>query len=229
VLWSYYSDAFSGKWDGINKLEFVFANVAFVMIMILFVIMCIFLQFHKELIDKNSSTLENLEEKKSGPPTTSFDMGWEFNWCQVMGKNKWLWPIPYIGDKGKPNGDGVVFPKKEGGNVNSQYEMNEYGDTDDDKKELNQEENQFENPLTDYAKTYNQSMAPGQKVQTNQQEGKQQQLSQNYSRPQLNSNSGGNNPLTANTHFQNSYSNNQNQNSSQGNAYGGNTAVNHNQ
>jgi len=41
-----------------------------------------------------------------------YDQGSEFNWAQVMGKNKALWLIPYIGKAGYPNGDGVVFPSR---------------------------------------------------------------------------------------------------------------------
>ena len=43
-------------------------------------------------------------------------MGYYFNWVQVMGKNKWLWPFPIylnsgiIFKKGKPVGDGVLWP-----------------------------------------------------------------------------------------------------------------------
>ena len=63
-----------------------------------------------------------------------------------MGKNKLLWPFPYIGDAGRPNGDGVVFPKKEQNRRDSTWEMQD-NDIEDDKKE-----NEFNNPLMDFAK-----------------------------------------------------------------------------
>lgn len=66
------------------------------------------------LIENNSTTIENLEEKSSGSGFTNYqyDQGSEFNWNQVMGKNRFLWLIPYIGKAGYPNGDGVVFPSR---------------------------------------------------------------------------------------------------------------------
>ena len=42
-----------------------------------------------------------------------YDMGKDLNWSQVLGKNKLLWPLPYIGSRWKPNGDGVVYFKKD--------------------------------------------------------------------------------------------------------------------
>jgi hypothetical protein len=59
---------------------FVIACAALVMILILFGIMTAFIKFHIELLDKNCTTIENLEEKKSGPSTVSYDIGVDFNW-----------------------------------------------------------------------------------------------------------------------------------------------------
>ena len=75
--------------------------VALIMMGVLFGIMTAFLNFHIDLVNRNSTTIENLEEKKSGPSQVSYDIGKEFNWMQVMGKNKGLWWLPYFGGVGK--------------------------------------------------------------------------------------------------------------------------------
>lgn len=47
----------------------------------------------------------------------SYDISPEFNWMQVMGKSKFFWFIPHIEGVGGPNGDGVVFPHKNGSDI----------------------------------------------------------------------------------------------------------------
>ena len=102
----------------------ILTAIAIVMILVLFGIMTAFIQFHIELLDKNSTTIENLEEKKSGASNTNYDIGEEFNWMQVFGRNKSLWWLPYFGGVGEPNGDGVVFPHK--GRDNQGTELDDY-------------------------------------------------------------------------------------------------------
>lgn len=103
----------TGLKDPYNLADFVFACISFIFIMVLFVTLTNFIAFHWDLIDKNSTTLENLEEQRSGTSVNyMYDQGSEFNWAQVMGKNKAMWFIPYIGKAGYPNGDGVVFPSR---------------------------------------------------------------------------------------------------------------------
>jgi palmitoyltransferase len=93
--------------------DFVFCCISFVFTCVLFVTLTNFIAFHWNLIERNSTTLENLEEMRSGHSVGNmYDQGSEFNWAQVMGKNKVLWFIPYIGKSGYPNGDGVVFPSR---------------------------------------------------------------------------------------------------------------------
>ena len=41
-----------------------------------------------------------------------YNMGKYYNWIQVFGKEKYLWPFPFFTESGKPFGDGVVWPKK---------------------------------------------------------------------------------------------------------------------
>jgi len=136
-------------------------------------------------------------------------MGSEFNWCQVMGKNKWLWPIPYIGSEGKPNGDGVVFPKKESNRRDSTYELQE-NESENNEYLRDRGDDGFENPLADYADKYQKSMVPANQGGYG-----------NYGGTPL----GGNplhgsqaNPLIANTNFKQSYGQS-NYNSGQNNQY----------
>lgn len=105
-----------------NMTMFLLAVIALVVMLILFGIMTAFIKFHIDLLNKNSTTIENLEEKKSGPSTVSYDIGSDFNWMQVMGKNKALWWLPYLGGIGGPNGDGVVFPHKNGENQGTELD-----------------------------------------------------------------------------------------------------------
>ena len=64
-----------------------------------------------ELLFDNTTTIESLDRKRN--PNNQydvlflikFDMGNYFNWVQVMGKNKWLWPFPiYLNS-------GIIFNK----------------------------------------------------------------------------------------------------------------------
>lgn len=73
-----------------------------------------FFKFHIDLIVYNSSTIENLEKEKIGKNVNEsiYDIGLEGNFLQVFGFNKWLWPFPIFGKTGKPNGDGIIWPKQ---------------------------------------------------------------------------------------------------------------------
>lgn len=31
------------------------------------------------------------------------------NWYQIFGKNPWLWPLPILGESGKPEGNGITW------------------------------------------------------------------------------------------------------------------------
>lgn len=67
-----------------------------------------FLRFHLKLASQNKTTIESLESK--GKEFNSrFDNGPEFNWYQIFGTNKLLWPFPLFLDSGKPLGDGVYW------------------------------------------------------------------------------------------------------------------------
>ena len=96
-----------------------------------------FVHFHFQLIESNSTTIEQMENERSGHKAlaqsgvkssiihmSAYDQGTLVNWSQVMGKNKVLWFVPYIGSYWKPNGDGVVFPKNENDRDLSMIEEN---------------------------------------------------------------------------------------------------------
>ena len=41
-------------------------------------------------------------------------MGTMLNWCQVFGRNPFLWFVPVMGKTGKPEGSGVTWLTKNG-------------------------------------------------------------------------------------------------------------------
>jgi hypothetical protein len=54
-----------------------------------------FVNFHIQLILKNSTTIENMDKKLKS--TFPYNNGVEINLLQVFGKNKWLWLLPMYG------------------------------------------------------------------------------------------------------------------------------------
>lgn len=75
-------------------------------------IISLFLKYHLDLVLRNVTTIEQLDEKRGNPMQFSFDMGREWNWNFVFGKNQWLWFIPYDQGSAAPIGDGTVFMKQ---------------------------------------------------------------------------------------------------------------------
>ena len=80
-----------------------------VIAMVLF-IFCIILTkftiFHVQLVRKNSTTIESLENNYNQSYTISVYR----NFTQVFGRNPWIWMLPFYGKSGKPSGDGIVWP-----------------------------------------------------------------------------------------------------------------------
>jgi palmitoyltransferase len=35
------------------------------------------------------------------------------NWYQIFGRNPWLWPLPILGESGKPEGNGITWPMRQ--------------------------------------------------------------------------------------------------------------------
>lgn len=59
------------------------------------------------------TTIEHLDEKRGNVRDYNYDMGKDWNWNFVFGKNKTCWFFPYNeGDAGS-TGDGTVFIKHE--------------------------------------------------------------------------------------------------------------------
>lgn len=56
----------------------------------------------------NKTTIENLE-KKGVQYQSLYDIGNEYNFYQVFGTNKLLWPFPVVLSSGKPLGDGIYW------------------------------------------------------------------------------------------------------------------------
>ena len=46
---------------------------------------------------------------KNKPFQSKFDLGTTFNFYQVFGTNKYLWPFPLYLDSGKPQGGGIYW------------------------------------------------------------------------------------------------------------------------
>jgi len=46
-------------------------------------------------VDKNITTIEQLDEKRGNIRDYNYDMGREWNWNFVFGKSKLYWFIPY--------------------------------------------------------------------------------------------------------------------------------------
>lgn len=84
----------------------------FILVLDLFVagLITVFLKFHIKMASSNKTTIESLENKGK-PFASSFDNGVEFNWYQIFGTNKFLWPFPVFFDSGKPLGDGVYWTR----------------------------------------------------------------------------------------------------------------------
>jgi hypothetical protein len=79
------------------------------------VMLSMFLKFHLELLFSNLTTIEILELQravgKDSPPDSPFDIGPQYNFQQVFGRNKLTWPLPFFLEGEGPVGDGVLWPK----------------------------------------------------------------------------------------------------------------------
>ncbi len=89
------------------------------------VVLTRFAYFHLTLVRNNMTTIESLEHKGTtyeslvlSPVLTivKYDVGVSANWQQVFGRNALLWFIPIMGRSGKPDGSGVTWPLRHGGN-----------------------------------------------------------------------------------------------------------------
>lgn len=93
--------------------QLVLAGVGYILLWVFVFIIWAFVKYHYELINKNMTTIEQLDEKRGNISTVSYDMGNDFNWKFVLGANKAFWWLPIDTGIGAPMGDGVVISKKE--------------------------------------------------------------------------------------------------------------------
>lgn len=83
-------------------------QLAFIINTLIGVLMTFFLKFHLYLVSTNKTTIENLD-KKGQQYKSVYDINGDYNWQQVFGSNKWLWPFPVFMSSGKPVGDGIYW------------------------------------------------------------------------------------------------------------------------
>ena len=67
-----------------------------------------FVIYHINLVIKNSSTIENLDNENKDK-YAKFCLSTKENIQQVFGKNKLYWLLPIISEEGKPEGDGLLW------------------------------------------------------------------------------------------------------------------------
>ena len=97
----------------VHLVNFIICLIGYGLLIAFFFIMIAFLRYHFNLIDKNSTTIEHLDEKRGNIPSASYDMGRDFNWKFVLGQYKACWFVPYDRGIGASMGDGVVMTKQE--------------------------------------------------------------------------------------------------------------------
>ena len=70
-----------------------------------------FLRFHFSLVLANRTTIDTMDKSKKPTEVLAkqFTKGLYLNWCQVFGRNPFMWPIPAMSRSGKPLGDGVSW------------------------------------------------------------------------------------------------------------------------
>lgn len=96
-----------------HVINLIICIIGYGLLVTFFFIMIAFLRYHFNLIDKNSTTIEHLDEKRGNVPSASYDMGRDFNWKFVFGQYKACWFVPYDQGIGASMGDGVVMTKQE--------------------------------------------------------------------------------------------------------------------
>ena len=101
------------KGDNSQIWKLVLALIGYILLWVFVFIIWAFVKYHYDLIDKNMTTIEQLDEKRGNVSTVSYDMGKDFNWKFVLGANKAFWWVPIDWGIGAPMGDGVVISKKE--------------------------------------------------------------------------------------------------------------------
>lgn len=141
-------ELFKGNTSHIVNL--IIGIVGYGLDVVFFIIMILFLRTHYDLINKNMTTIEQLDEKRGNIKTVTYDMGKEFNYKTVFGQNKACWGCPYDKGDSAPFGDGTVFIKQDLSNrkISASAEDNDPYFNDDPIFEDNWEEGKdFNDPL----------------------------------------------------------------------------------
>lgn len=99
--------------DTSHIITLIVGIVGYGLDVVFFIIMILFLKTHFDLINKNLTTIEQLDEKRGNVKTVTYDMGKDFNYKTVFGQNKACWGCPYNGGDSAPFGDGTVFIKQD--------------------------------------------------------------------------------------------------------------------
>ena len=75
--------------------HFIFGIIGFGFAIVFCYIVIMFIRYHFDLVAKNMTTIEHLDEKRGNVRDYNYDMGKEWNWSFVFGKNKTCWFFPY--------------------------------------------------------------------------------------------------------------------------------------
>ena len=89
----------------ISSESFLYLLSSFLLILVLLTLTK-FSFFHLQLLSKNSTTIESLENSYNGKYSISLSK----NLFQVFGNHPILWPFPFFLKSGKPQGDGINWP-----------------------------------------------------------------------------------------------------------------------
>lgn len=102
---------------------FTVGVIGFVLALVFAYIIAQFLSYHFDLVRRNMTTIEHLDEKRGNVREFNYDGGTEFNWQQVFGKKPGCYFLPCNADDKDSQADGTVFMKQRSG-------VQELGDTE---------------------------------------------------------------------------------------------------
>ena len=106
-----------------------------------------FLQYHFDLVDRNMTTIEHLDEKRGNIKDYNYDMGKEWNWQSVFGKKKACYYLPLDEGEAAPHGDGTVFMKQTLVDKKSDHEEEAYYEDNNYDNDNWDDDSQFADPL----------------------------------------------------------------------------------
>ncbi len=91
-----------------NIFELVVLCLNYIAIVIITILFGKFVLYHIDLVIKNSSTIESLDQENKDK-FKKFCLSKQENIEQVFGKNRWYWMIPLKIEQGRPVGDGLLW------------------------------------------------------------------------------------------------------------------------